>query len=392
MNPSVVDVAVLGAGAAGLFCAAVAASRGKTVVVLEHNTVPGRKIRISGGGRCNFTNIYTTHRNFISENPDFARSALARYTPQDFISLVDRYKIKWHEKTLGQLFCDGSSQQIIDMLVHECELNNVVIEFNVRVQNVSKHDYFSIETDRGLVSARNVVVASGGLSIPSLGVSDVGYRIARHFDVPVIEPKPALVPLTFDNEYNRNFAALSGVSLPVRTFVDEIAFREALLFTHRGMSGPAILQISSYLNNGSPLSIDLLPDTNDMDVFPRPNADPREIANVLSTILPKRFVQNWQQHDLHRRVDQASRQVLQDIVRSLKNWQVQPLGTEGFAKAEVTRGGVSTQALSSKTMACIAVPGLYFIGEVVDVTGWLGGYNFQWAWSSAWACGSSSLK
>lgn len=387
MNSNPVDVAVLGAGAAGLFCAAAAGSRGKSVVVLEHNTVPGRKIRISGGGRCNFTNIHTTHRNFISDNPDFARSALARYTPQDFISFVDRYRIKWHEKTLGQLFCDGSSQQIIDMLVQECELNNVVIEFNVRVQNVSKHDDFSIETDRGLVSARNVVVASGGLSIPSLGVSDVGYRIARRFGVPVVDTLPALVPLVFDDEHHRLFASLAGVSIPVCTSADRISFRESMLFTHRGVSGPAILQISSYLDIGSPLTIDLMPDTNEEMLFPEPNTDPREIATALSTILPKRFVQHWPGADLRKRVDQSSKKQLHEIINAMKYWTLMPTGNEGFLKAEVTRGGVSTHALSSATMECKSVPGLYFIGEVVDVTGWLGGYNFQWAWSSAWACG-----
>ncbi|MBI2793019.1 MAG: NAD(P)/FAD-dependent oxidoreductase [Ignavibacteria bacterium] len=382
-----IDVVVLGAGAAGLFCAAVAAAKGKTVTVLEHNLVPGRKIRISGGGRCNFTNLNTSHHNFISQNPDFARSALTRYTPQDFISLVERYKIKWHEKTLGQLFCDGSSQQITDMLMHECEINNVSIRTSVRVVGIEKEDCFEIHTDKGHVFARNVVVATGGLSVPSLGTTDVGYLIAKHFDIPVIEPQPALVPLTFNNVHAQHFASLSGVSMPVRTSVGNISFRESMLFTHRGVSGPAILQISSYMGVGSPLTIDLIPDVDEHDVFADTATDQRELATLLSTMLPKRFVQGWVEHNLHRRISQTSKKELLAIAHAMKHWSLTPTGNEGFAKAEVTKGGVSTSALSSKTMESKSIEGMFFIGEVVDVTGWLGGYNFQWAWSSAQAAG-----
>lgn len=389
MNMQPIDVVVLGAGAAGLFCAAVAAAGGKTVTVLEHNSVPGRKIRISGGGRCNFTNLNTSHHNFISQNPDFARSALARYTPQDFISLVERYNIKWHEKTLGQLFCDGSSQQITDMLMHECALHNVSIRNSVSVAGIEMQDCFAIHTDRGQVFARNVVVATGGLSVPSLGATDVGYLIAKHFDIPVIEPQPALVPLTFNDAHAHLFASLSGVSMPVRTSVGNISFRESMLFTHRGVSGPAILQISSYLGVGSPFTIDLIPDVDERDVFTTDTTDQRELATVLSTLLPKRFVQGWKEHDLHNRIGETSKNELIAIAHAMKHWSLTPTGTEGFAKAEVTKGGVSTSALSSKTMESKSVRGLYFIGEVVDVTGWLGGYNFQWAWSSAKAGGEA---
>ena len=371
-----------------MLCAARAAQSGNSVVLLEHNNVPGKKIRISGGGRCNFTNIHTTHKNFISHNPEFARSALSRYTPRDFIDLVERYNIAWHEKALGQLFCDGSAQQIIDLLVQECRLASAECRMNVRIHSIAKSEHFQIETDKGLVEAHNVVVATGGLSIPSLGASDIGYRIAKHFAVPIVQTLPALVPLTFDERYKKRFGELSGVSAPVRVSTKTASFDEAMLFTHRGISGPSILQISSYLDKGDPFTIDLLPYITADDLFNEPNREPRSIASVLTDHLPKRLVQAWSGVDLQRRVDQTSKLELREIVNSLKNWSITPAGTEGYAKAEVTRGGVDTDALSSKTMECRSVKGLYFIGEVVDVTGWLGGYNFQWAWSSAEATGS----
>jgi len=383
------DVIVLGAGAAGLFCAAVAASRGKRVLVLEHNDRPGKKIRISGGGRCNFTNVGTTHRNFISDNPDFARSALTRYTPQDFLDLVERHGIAWHEKKLGQLFCDESSQSIIDMLVDECRRSDVELRMRVGVKDVRRSDDFIVETDAGDIHASRVVVAAGGLSIPSLGASDIGYRIARHFGIAMVPPVPALVPLTFDDAYAARFGSLSGISIDAIADAGDVPFRENILFTHRGLSGPAILQASSYWKTGEPLSIDLLPDHAWNSLVPDQLRELRTLGTVLSTVLPKRFVQQWNDERYGMHVNQTQRRVLDAAVQDLKKWSVIPNGTEGYAKAEVTRGGVDTRALSSKTMEVRSVPGLYMIGEVVDVTGWLGGYNFQWAWASASAAGSA---
>ncbi|MBN9400949.1 MAG: NAD(P)/FAD-dependent oxidoreductase ['Candidatus Kapabacteria' thiocyanatum] len=383
------DVVVLGAGAAGLFCAAVAASRGKRVLVLEHNDRPGKKIRISGGGRCNFTNVGTTHRNFISDNPDFARSALTRYTPQDFLDLVERHGIAWHEKKLGQLFCDESSQRIIDMLVDECRRSDVELRMRVRVKGVRRADDFIIETDGGDIHASHVVVATGGLSIPSLGASDLGYRIARHFGIALVTPGPALVPLTFDDAYAARFGSLSGISIDAVANAGNVPFRENILFTHRGLSGPAILQASSYWKPGEGLSIDLLPDHGWNDLIPDQLRELRTLGTVLSTVLPRRFVQQWNDERYGMHVNRTQRRVLEAAVQDLKTWSVIPNGTEGYAKAEVTRGGIDTRALSSKTMEVRSVQGLYMIGEVVDVTGWLGGYNFQWAWASASAAGSA---
>jgi predicted Rossmann fold flavoprotein len=387
------DVVVLGAGAAGLFAAAVAASRGRSVCILEHNDRPGKKIRISGGGRCNFTNIHTTHRAMVSENPEFARSALSRYTPQDFCALVDSYGIAWHEKTLGQLFCDGSAQQIIDMLTAECERHGVSREYGIEVRSVEKSDVFSIHTPGSIVQARSVIVATGGLSIPSLGASDVGYRIARHFSIPVVPCSPALVPLTFGSDFLSKYKECPGVSVDVLVSVAGVSFRENMLFTHRGLSGPAILQISSYLTNVkgamAPFTVDMLPDTSVEELFPQPNREPRDVGTVLATRLPRRLVQAWHHEAMKRRTDQCSKSLLADVVASVKQWHVLPQGNEGYAKAEVTRGGVSTAALHQKTMESRTVQGLYFIGEVVDITGWLGGYNFQWAWSSAYVAGQA---
>ncbi len=389
---TLVDVCVIGAGAAGLHCAAHAAATGKSVVVLEHNDRPGKKIRISGGGRCNFTNRVVTHRQMLSENPDFARSALARYTPDDFIALVDAHGIAWHEKKLGQLFCDESAQQIIDMLIEECHRAKVDLRYRVAVSTVTKSDVFVIATSAGDVHARNVVVATGGLSIPSLGASDLGYRIATQFDHPIVPLAPALVPLTFDASYEQRWAGLSGISVDARVSAHSMAFRENLLFTHRGLSGPAILQISSYIAPGEGITIDVVPDITLDDCVASLPAEKRHLATILHEHLPQRFIDEWNDPTLHRPVNATPKRDLEAALHALHAWNIVPTGTEGYAKAEVTRGGVDTRVLSSKTMESARVPGLFFIGEVVDVTGWLGGYNFQWAWSSAVAAGVELSK
>lgn len=382
-----IDVLVIGAGAAGLMCAAVAAAYGRRVVVLEHNDAPGKKIRISGGGRCNFTNTGTTHRNFISQNPEFCRSALARYTPQDFIDLVNSYGIAWHEKTLGQLFCDGSAQHIIDMLVAECERHNVALQYGINVTGVTKSDVFHIHTSTQQIDASNVVLATGGLSIPALGASDVGYRIARQFGLPIVATSPALVPVTFDQGFQERWGALAGVSVDAVVAAGGHAFREHVLFTHKGLSGPAMLQASSYWDKGQGVEINLLPDASAEELFPQPNREPRTVRNVVSTVVPRRLLDRWPDDRLDQRVDQLARRTLDDIVGTMQRWTVWPNGTQGYAKAEVTRGGIDTRVLSQSTMECRSIPGLYAIGEVVDVTGWLGGYNFQWAWASGVAAG-----
>ena len=384
-----VDVIVLGAGAAGLHCAAFAASTGKRVVVLEHNDKPGKKIRISGGGRCNFTNREVAHRNMISQNPDFARSALHRYTPQDFIALIERYNIAWHEKKLGQLFCDESAQQIIDMLVHECTIAGVEIHYNAVVQRVSKNELFTVATSEGDLEALNVVVATGGLSIPSLGASNLGYRIASHFELPIIPTAPALVPLTFDRSYEARWKGLSGISADAVISVGDVAFRENLLFTHRGLSGPAILQISSYMPSNNTIVVDLLPDNNLQTLVEDLPGEKRHLTTILSQHLAQRVLDQWGDDVLNKPVNSTPKKQLEQSIHSLKNWTLTAHGNEGYAKAEVTKGGVSTACLSSKTMECMGIPGLFFIGEVVDITGWLGGYNFQWAWSSAYAAGTA---
>lgn len=387
-----VDVCVIGAGAAGLHCAAHAGVHGASVVVLEHNDRPAKKIRISGGGRCNFTNRIVTHRNMISQNPEFARSALARYTPDNFIALVDAHGIAWHEKKLGQLFCDESAQQIIDMLLTECERAGVDMRYRVGVQSVTKSDDFVITTTSGVVHARNVVIATGGLSIPSLGASDLGYRIAKHFGHTIVPLVPALVPLTFDPSYERRWSGLSGISVDACVSSNGMAFRENLLFTHRGLSGPAILQISSYLSDGDAITIDVVPDATLASCVDSLPAEKRHLATILHEILPQRFLDEWNDPTLHRAVNVTPKRDLEAAIEALHAWSIVPKGTEGYAKAEVTRGGVDTRMLSSKTMESSQTPGLFFIGEVVDVTGWLGGYNFQWAWSSAVAAGSELSK
>lgn len=383
-----VDVVVIGAGAAGLMCAAVAASHGKRVLLLERNNRAGAKIRISGGGRCNFTNREVTHRNFLSNNPDFCRSALSRYTPQDFLALVESYSIAWHEKTLGQLFCDGSAQQIIDMLLAECRRGDVRIQLEAHVKSVRYTDRFVVSVDDAEIEAAALVVACGGLSIPTLGASDLGYRIAKTFGVPRIPTHAALVPFTFDEHWRRVYTTLAGISADVIVECNGASFRENLLFTHKGLSGPAILQASSYWTKDDDVHVNLLPEYDAQALLPEVG-DKRHFATILGQVLPQRLMQAWPDARIHQPANAFAKAQQLDIVKQFQSWTIQPSGTEGYAKAEVTRGGIDTNALSQKTMECKAVPGLYFIGEVVDVTGWLGGYNFQWAWASGFAAGTA---
>ena len=390
------DLTVVGAGAAGLFCAGIAGQLGLRVLLIDHADKLAEKIRISGGGRCNFTNREATPANFLSENPNFCRSALARYTPKDFIELVQRHGIAFHEKHKGQLFCDHSSEQIIQMLVKECDAGGVERWQPCTVADLRQAAVggFEIETSRGQVLSRRVVVATGGLSIPKIGASDWGLRLAQRFGHRIVEPRPALVPLTFAPEDWAPFAELAGLSLPVELSCGQGKakgrFLEDLLFTHRGLSGPAILQISSFWTEGQDLQLDLAPETDlaaalrDLKTNSR-----RHLGNELATLLPSRLAQAWIERlklDASRPMPECKDKDLQTLADSLKRWTLKPNGSEGWRKAEVMRGGVDTRELSSQSLESQRVPGLHFIGEVVDVTGWLGGYNFQWAWASAAAC------
>ena len=390
-----VDAVIVGAGAAGLHCAGIAGQLGLRVLLIDHSHKVAEKIRISGGGRCNFTNRDTTPANFISANPRFCRSALARYTPQDFIGLLQRHRIGWHEKHKGQLFCDASSEQVIEMLLRECEQGSVTRWQGCAVSAVrSTQPGFDLDTDRGLVRAARLVVATGGLSIPKIGATDFGYRLARQFGHQLIETRPALVPLTFDSVGWAPFAALSGAALEVKieTGVGKgrTAFVEDLLFTHRGLSGPAVLQISSYWSAGTPVRIDLAP-TQDLkaSLVAAKVASQRQLGNELAELIPRRLADAWlaSTPELAQRPmpNQRDRD-LADLATRLQHWELKPQATEGYRKAEVTAGGVDTRELSSQSMESSLIPRLHFIGEVVDVTGWLGGYNFQWAWASAAAC------
>lgn len=398
MRPSTTwDAIIIGAGAAGMMCAAVAGQRGARVLLIDHAQTIGEKIRISGGGRCNFTNINAGPEHYISENPHFCRSALARYTPADFIALVKRHRIRFHEKHKGQLFCDDSAQDIIDLLRAECETGHVRWATACAVQAVRKAgDAFELDTDAGAQRAKRVIVATGGLSIPKIGASDFGYRIARQFGLPIIEPRPALVPLTFSGELWKPFVPLAGMSLEVRVSCGEGVFDEDLLFTHRGLSGPAILQISTYWNPGDAIEVDLAPQWTGhtlADALIHEKSRSRQsLNNVLAGLLPRRLAEGWSElaHIAPQtRLAEVSDKALRALAQSLKSWRLVPNGTEGFRKAEVTRGGVATSALSQTTLEAQKVPGLHFIGEVVDVTGWLGGYNFQWAWASGVAAGEA---
>ena len=399
------DVVIVGAGAAGLFCAGQAGQRGLKVLLLDHSEKVAEKIRISGGGRANFTNTAVTAANFLSENPRFAKSALARFTPQDFLALVHKHQIPFHEKHKGQLFCDRSAEDLIAMLLAECAAGGVERWQPCGVKNIrflapSPHgnsvDSYEIDSDRGTVHCAAVVIATGGLSIPKIGATDFGFRVARQFGLPVVTPRPALVPLTFDAAAWAPFSELSGLSLPVEISTggkkNGMAFLEDLLFTHRGLSGPGVLQISSYWAENTPIRLNLTPGTDWVARLQSAKTTSRKlIANELGTLLPSRLADTWAAqgqaagHDWQRPVNEASDKALHALAERLSRWDITPTGTEGYRKAEVTAGGVDTKVLSSQTMES-KQPGLYFIGEVVDVTGWLGGYNFQWAWASAWAC------
>ncbi len=382
------DVIVIGAGAAGLLCAIEAGKRGRAVLVFDHAREVGKKIMISGGGRCNFTNIYTAPENYLSANPNFCKSALARYTPQDFIALVEKHRIRYHEKKLGQLFCDGSAREIVSMLLAECEEAGAEIKSGTTVRKVRKDSSFVIEMGNGDYECESLVVATGGLSIPKMGATDYGYRLAKDFGLRIRETRPALVPLTFAPNRIEELKALSGISIDALVSCNGAEFRENILLTHRGVSGPAILQISSYWKRGVALSINLLPDTDARTFFDAKHESEIELANLLSHHLPRRFAHAW--CDLYacsKPMNRFSTKELEKIRAQLHRWQLEPDGTEGFAKAEVTAGGVDTDELSSQTMESKRIAGLYFIGEVVDVTGHLGGYNFQWAWASGFAAG-----
>jgi predicted Rossmann fold flavoprotein len=386
------DAIVIGAGAAGLMCAMTAGARGRRVLLLDHAPEAGRKILISGGGRCNFTNTDTRPDRFISGNPHFIKSALARYTQHDFIALVRRHAIAFHEKTLGQLFCDGSARQIVAMLLAECAAGDVDLRLSHRVTDITRADTFRVETDHGAFTAPSLVLATGGLSIPKLGATSFAHDTATRFGLKLANIAPGLVPLTFAGEELDLMQPLSGTALEVSATAGARTFREAMLFTHRGLSGPAILQSSSYWKPGSPLSIDLLPGLDAAAALiarkaTRPNA---ELRTILGELLPQRLAAALSAHRIpSRRMSELRDRDLTEVAAKLKSWQPIPAGTEGYAKAEVTLGGIDTAGLSQKTMQATAIPGLFAIGEAVDVTGWLGGYNFQWAWSSGWCAGQS---
>jgi predicted Rossmann fold flavoprotein len=385
------DVVILGAGAAGLMCAGIAGQRGRSVMLLEQARAPGEKIRISGGGRCNFTNLHTTPANFLSQNPQFCKSALKGFTQQDFIALVEKYRIAYHEKTRGQLFCDGSSQQIIDMLLDENRRGDVQMRLGVGILGVTKNDSgFVVATDQGEYRSQSLVVATGGPSIPKMGASAFGYKLAQQFGLKMIAPRAALVPLTFDVAALAQFKDLAGVAVDAVVSVGKTKFDEALLFTHRGLSGPAILQISSYWRDGLDVVIDMAPTRDVLAALKdaRRERPRQELATVLGDILPKRLAQMIADKIAGPpRLADFSDKLLASVAAAVKEWRVRPNGTEGYRTAEVTLGGVDTTELSSKTFEATSVPGLYFIGEVIDVTGHLGGFNFQWAWSSGVAAG-----
>jgi predicted Rossmann fold flavoprotein len=379
---AVFDVVVVGAGAAGLMCALRAGQRGRRVLLLDHADRVGKKILISGGGRCNFTNRDCRPEAFLSANPHFCKSALARYTQHDFVALVEKHRIAWHEKTLGQLFCDGSARQIVAMLLAESAAAGVDVRTGHRIMSVERSDRFRVRTGQGDFEAPAVVLATGGLSIPKMGATDFTHAVARRFGLAVAEPRPALVPLIL------KVPELSGLSLDVIARCEQASFREAMLFTHRGLSGPAILQASSYWREGREIEIDLLPGL-DVAAFlkDRKRSRPKaELRTVLSELMPQRLAQHLAPDGM---IGTYRDRELDRLAAGLKAWRILPTGSEGYAKAEVTSGGVDTAELSSRTMAVEKVPGLHVIGEAVDVTGWLGGYNFQWAWSSGWAAGES---
>ncbi|MFJ3055894.1 NAD(P)/FAD-dependent oxidoreductase [Herbaspirillum sp. NPDC087042] len=397
-SPNHFDVAVIGAGAAGMMCAAVAGQRGRRVVLIDHAGKLAEKIRISGGGRCNFTNVGAGPQNYLSQNPHFCRSALSRYTPQDFIGLVKRYRIGFHEKHKGQLFCDDSAEDIIAMLKAECDLGNVSWRMPCSVQEVGKSgELFRIATSAGEIRASSLVIATGGLSIPKIGATDFAYRIARQFDLKLIEPRPGLVPLTFDGKGWQSLVELAGIALEVEVETgvkkERGYFLEDLLFTHRGLSGPAILQISSFWKPGAPLTLNLLPQLDvTKTLIEGKGTIKKNLGNILAQWLPNRLAEGWLKingFDAGARIADMPDKSLKKLGDSLNRWVIVPSGSEGYRKAEVTLGGVDTRELSQQSMMVNKVPGLHFIGEAMDVTGWLGGYNFQWAWASGVAAGSA---
>jgi predicted Rossmann fold flavoprotein len=387
------DVVVIGAGAAGMMCAVEAGKRGRSVLVLDHAAKPGEKIRISGGGRCNFTNLNAAPGNFISQNPSFAISALRRYTQRDFIALVERYGIAYHEKTLGQLFCDGSSKQIIDLLLNEMRQGNVELRLSTSVESVEKTpEGFALKLTQGAVQCRSVVVATGGKSIPKMGATGFGYDLAQQFGLKIVETRPALVPLTLEPTMLERLTPLAGVSVDAVVGCRKTTFSEAMLFTHRGLSGPAILQISSYWREGDEIVLSMLPGVNLFEELRAARAQNgrQALQTALSAFLPKRLAQLVAEAEKGpANLADHSDKRLRSIDEAVNHWRFKPAGSEGYRTAEVTLGGVDTRELDSRTMEAKAVPGLYFIGEVVDVTGWLGGYNFQWAWSSGWCAGQA---
>ncbi|RUW51957.1 NAD(P)/FAD-dependent oxidoreductase [Mesorhizobium sp. M8A.F.Ca.ET.021.01.1.1] len=387
------DVVIIGAGAAGLMCAVEAAKRGRSVLILDHAAAPGEKIRISGGGRCNFTNIHASPKNFISRNPHFCISALSRYTQRDFIALVERHGIAYHEKTLGQLFCDGSARQIIDMLVSEMQGRGAELVLSTSVETIDKtEEGFELRLSAGSVSCRSLVVACGGKSIPKMGATGFGYELADRFGLAVVETRPALVPLTFDAKTLDRLSPLAGNAVDAEIACGRARFSEAMLFTHRGVSGPSILQISSYWREGDEIRIAMLPGTDVAElvrVAKRGNGR-QAVQTVLANHLPKRLAQAIAERTgLDGNLADLSEAQIKTIEAAVNDWRIKPAGSEGYRTAEVTLGGVDTNGLDQKTMRAKSIPGLFFIGEVVDVTGWLGGYNFQWAWSSGWAAGQA---
>ncbi|HEY7886549.1 MAG TPA: NAD(P)/FAD-dependent oxidoreductase [Cellvibrionaceae bacterium] len=396
----VFDSIIIGGGAAGLMCAATAGARGKTVAVLDHSNKVGKKILMSGGGRCNFTNYFVEPTNYLSKNPHFCKSALARYTPYDFLELVGRHQLAWHEKTLGQLFCDIKSQDILDILLRECDQAGAEVHTHCRVESITPTDKnglrFILDTSRGIIGCSSLVVATGGLSIPTMGATGFGYDIAKQFGLKVTAKAAALVPFTFKGELLALAQSLAGVALPVNIECTQQGFKEALLFTHKGISGPAVLQISNYWYPGDSLSIDFLPDLNITQLIHnwQQGGHKSQLGNLLAQHLPKRFVNTWlEYHQVQILADKTvfdlSTKEIELLQTLFNQWHLIPAGTEGYRTAEVTRGGVDTDEISSKTFEAKKVPGLYFIGEVLDVTGWLGGFNFQWAWASGYCAGQS---
>ncbi len=380
------DAIIIGGGAAGLFCAITAGKRGRRVLVIEHNAEVGRKIIISGGGRCNFTNLNVTAENFVSQNPHFCKSALAGFTSQEFIALVKKHKIQFYEKTLGQLFCRDSSRAIVEMLLAECRAANVDIKTNCVVNNVVRNSAFTVETNQGTFTTDKLVIACGGLSFRKVGASDLGYKIARQFGLKIVATRPSLVGLVLNG---KNYSKLAGVSIDAVVSANKNSFRENILFTHRGMSGPAVLQISNYWEKDEQIQLDLVPQNDFAATLAANRSSHKTLVNFLSDVLPSRFAEAFVTTNFQNKpLDQLSNREIDQITSMMKSWQVKFIETEGYDRAEVTLGGISTNELSSKTFESKKVSGLYFIGEVVDVTGWLGGYNFQWAWASGFAAGN----